>query len=70
MDVVPKVIRILLYSQKKLELKNYTKKIAFDETAVWFDAVGSTTVDKGRVEDVPLTYTGHDKQNVTVGLAY
>ena len=52
MDVVTKVIRILPYSQKKLEEKNYTKIIAFDETAVWFDAVGSTTVEKAGVEDV------------------
>ena len=54
LDVVPKVIRFLLYTQKKLEDKNYTKIIAFDETAVWFDAVGSTTVDRVGVEDVPI----------------
>ena len=29
----------LLSQLKKLEDKNYTKIIAFDETAVWFDAV-------------------------------
>jgi len=66
LDVVPKVIRFLLYTQKKLEDKNYTKIIVFDETAVWFDAVGSTTVDRVGVEDVPIASTGH----VTVGLAY
>ena len=64
LDVVPKVIRFLLYTQKKLEDKNYTKIIVFDETAVWFDAVGSTTVDRVGVEDVPIASTGH----VTVGL--
>ena len=44
---------------KKLEEKNYTKIIAFDETAVWFDAVGSTTVDRVGVENVPIASTGH-----------
>ena len=53
-DVIPKVVRFLLYTKKKFAEKRYTKIIAFDETAVWFDAVGATTVDSVGVQDVTL----------------
>ena len=53
-----------------LEEIKYQKVIAYDETACWFDAVGDTTVDKVGAKDVTMASTGHEKVNVTVGLAY
>ena len=41
---------------------------AFDETAVWFDSVGNTTIEKVGSKEVEMFTTGHDKQNITVGL--
>ncbi|XP_059360635.1 uncharacterized protein LOC132098591 [Carassius carassius] len=40
-----------------------------DETAVWFDMVGSTTVDARGARSVPLKTTGHEKSRLTVVLA-
>ena len=69
-DLVPKVVRFLLYIRKVLEETKYQKVIAYDETACWFDAVGDTTVEKVGAQDVTMASTGHEKVNVTVGLAY
>ena len=54
---------------KELE-SNYQKENiwAFDETAVWFDSVGATTVESKGKKEVELFTTGHDKQNITAGL--
>ena len=40
-----------------------------DETAVWFDMVGSTTVDARGARSVPLKTIGHEKSHLTVVLA-
>ena len=69
-DYIPKVQRFLLYAKDKLENNQYSQIIAYDETAVWYDSVGNTTIEKIGKEDVALASTGHDKQNITVGLAY
>ena len=39
----------------------------FDETAVWFDRFGNTTIEKVGSNEVEMFATGHDKQNITVG---
>ena len=69
-DVIPKVVRFLLYMRKIFEQNSYQKIIAYDETACWFDAVGDTTVEKVGAVDVTMASTGHEKVNVTVGLAF
>ena len=69
-DIIPKDVRFLLYVRKCFENNNYQKVIAYDETACWFDAVGDTTVEKVGAADVTMASTGHEKVNVTVGLAY
>ena len=43
--------------------------IAMDETAVWFDMLSSTTVDKRGAKSVALKTTGHEKSHLTVILA-
>ena len=69
-DYIPKIQRFLLYCKDKLETTSYSSIIAYDETAVWYDSVGNTTIEKVGKEDIALASTGHDKQNITVGLAY
>ena len=36
--------------------------------AVWFDSVGNTNIEKVGSKEVEMFATGHDKQNITVGL--
>ena len=40
-----------------------------DETAIWSDMPGNTSVDKRGVKMVPLLTTGHEKSRVTVFLS-
>ena len=47
---------------------NLDSNYAMDETAVWFVACGSRTVDTVGEKFVSLATTGHNKQNVTVAL--
>ena len=42
--------------------------IAMDETAVWSDMVGNTTVNATGSKDIPLKSTGNEKVRVTVCL--
>ena len=69
-DLVLKIHRFILYFRKLMTEKSYhEEKIwAFDETAVWFDSVGNTTIEKVGSKEVEMFTTGHDKQNITVGL--
>ena len=41
---------------------------AFEETVVWFDSVGNSTVEKIGTKIFEMFTAGHDKQNITVGL--
>ena len=42
-DLIPKLIRFILYVRKCLSEKNYTNVWAGDETPVFFDNIGNTT---------------------------
>ena len=37
-----------------------------DENPVWIEPVGSTSIDKKGVRDVPIKSTGHEKVRITV----
>ena len=39
-----------------------------EETAVWFDMPGLTTIESVGTNDVPLDTTGHEKNCITVAL--
>ena len=69
-DLVPKIHRFILYFRKLITEKSYLEENiwAFDETAVWFDSVGNTTIEKTGSKEVEMFTTGHDKQNITVRL--
>ena len=56
---------------RRLQQKfNYSTRsiIAMDETAVWYDMVSETTVDKTGREDISLKSSGHEKLEVSVYL--
>ena len=46
-DITDKVTRFILYFKRKLTLKKYKLEHIYgmDETAIWYDSVGNTTVE-------------------------
>ena len=54
--------------KKKFAIKKYEPEhvFAMDETAVWHDSVGTTTVEPTGSKTVQLQSTGHEKANITV----
>ena len=68
---VEKIVNFLVFSTKQIEAKKIQPKniIAMDETAVWFDMVGSSTVSERGARSICLKTTGHEKARVTVALA-
>ena len=70
--LVPKLLGFLSYMRSyfhdhpERELRSI---FSMDETAVWYDAVSTRTVDFVGAKSVSLMSTGHDKQNVTVALS-
>ena len=69
-DLVPKIHRFILYFRKLMTEKSCNEENiwAFEETGVWFDSVGNTTIEKVVPKEVEMFTTGHDKQNITVEL--
>ena len=71
-NLIPKVIQFMRYTRTYFEDHpdmNLDSIYAMDETAVWFDAGGSRTVETVGAKSVSLTTTGHDKQNVALTAA-
>ncbi|GAA6087522.1 zinc finger protein 540-like [Tachysurus ichikawai] len=66
-----KLVNFVAYTTRIIKAKKIQPKyiISMDETAVWFDMVGSTTVDARGACSVPLKTTGHEKSHLTVVLA-
>ena len=65
------MISFLCYTIQTLKNNEYPGGIyAMYETAVFFDAVRSTTLEINGKEDITLASTGHDKQNINVALTY
>ena len=69
-DHIPKIHRFILYFRKLMSGKEYSEENiwAFDETVVWFDSVGNSIIEKIGAKEVEMFTTGHDQQNITVGL--
>ena len=65
-----KLVNFVTFVAQMIEKKQMEEKniIAMDETAVWFDMVGSTTLDTRNAHSVPLKTKGHEKNNLTVVL--
>lgn len=70
-DVIEKLVNFVVYTRQIRKKHNYAlpEIIAADETAVWPDAVGNTTVEYRGEKTVGIRSTGHDKLRITVLLS-
>ncbi|KAG7269084.1 hypothetical protein CRUP_002942 [Coryphaenoides rupestris] len=66
-----KLVSFVDFFGKAVSSKGILEKdiIAMDETAVWFDMVSPSTVDKRGAKSVALKTTGREKSHLTVVLA-
>lgn len=69
--LAPKLLSYFLYVRSLRLKKQYSldQIIAMDETPVWLDMPGETTVDFVGNKSIPLKSTGHEKMRVTVVLS-
>lgn len=68
--MIEKMVSFVLFMERNRKRIKATPSdiLAMDETAVWFDMVGETTVaDKG-AKSIPVKSTGHEKARFTVTL--
>ena len=65
-----KLVGYVMHVRRLTMKENYPPScvIAMDETAVWSDMVGNTTVNATGSKDIPLKPTGNEKVRVTVCL--
>ncbi|CAJ1059666.1 Pogo transposable element with KRAB domain [Xyrichtys novacula] len=70
-EFTEKLVKFVNFSSRMIERMKILERdiIAMDETAVWFDMVGSTTVETRGTRSVPVKTTGHEKSHLTVVLA-
>lgn len=66
-----KLVNFVTYATRQTIAKKIKNRdvIAMDETAVWFDMVGSTTAEERGARSVQLQTTGHEKNHLTVVLS-
>ena len=70
-DLVDKVVQFIM-STRKLRMHNNYSLTAIgnmDETPLWMDMPGDTTIARTGVKSVPLLTSGHEKNRFTVCLA-
>ena len=69
-EFVEKLVTFVTFLSRMSETKKIPDRdiIAMDETAVWFNMVGSTTVETRGVLSVTLKTTAHEKSHLTVVL--
>ena len=60
-------IRSMVNTRREQELEN-NQIIGCDETSIWLDAVGNSTLAEKGSKDVPLKSTGHEKARLTIML--
>lgn len=70
-NLIDRVISFILGLRRQFHAKNYAAAnvIAMDETPIWLDMPGSTTVNEAGATSVTIRSTGHEKDRVTVCLA-
>lgn len=70
-QVTEKLVNFVTYVTRQTVEKKIQDRdvIAMDETAVFFDMVGSSTVEQRGTRSVQLLSTGHEKSHLTVVLA-
>lgn len=69
--VTEKQVNFVTFSTRMIEKKKIQENnnIAIDETVVWFDMLGTTTVEARGARSVPLKTMGHEKSHLTVVLS-
>lgn len=70
-DVLEKIANFVAYVRQIRRKHGYqlSSIIACDETAVWLDSLGNTTIDKRGAKEIGLRSTGHEKERITVMLS-
>ena len=70
-DLTEKVISFISQCKTCMKLNNIAPCFIgnMDETAIWYDMPGATTIAVKGTNSVPLLTTGHEKQRITVCLA-
>ena len=70
-DLTEKAISFISQCKTCMKLNNIAPCFIgnMDETAIWYDMPGATTVAVKGTNSVPLLTTGHEKQHITVCLA-
>lgn len=70
-DLIPKITNFILTTRKLHLTKKYPLSHIgnMDETPLWFDMPGETTITHTGERSVPVRTTGHDKGRYTVVLA-
>ena len=71
MELTQKVVSFISPCKKVTTLNNIAPSCIgnIDETAIWYDMPGATTITVKRTNFVPLLTTGHEKQHITVCLS-
>jgi len=70
-DIIDKVVRFIIGTRKRRIKHKYSLSGIgnMDETPVWMDMPGDTTITRTGVKSVPILTTGHEKARFTVCLA-
>ena len=70
-ELIPKVTGFIMHTRHLRYIKQYPLGAIgnMDETPLWFDMPGETTVTHTGERSVPVRTTGHDKARYTVVLA-
>jgi hypothetical protein len=68
--LIEKMVSFILFMERHRKKINASPAdiFAMDETAVWFDMVGESTVNTKGAKSIPLKGTGHEKLRFTVVL--
>ena len=62
-DLIPKCQRFVLHMKKVFEENNFSKVVAMDETPLFADNMGKTTLANKGAKEVRMTTTGNAKNS-------
>ena len=60
-DIIPKCQRFVLYMKKLFKTNNFHQVVAMDDTSLFADNMGTTTLARKGSKEVNLKITGHEK---------
>ncbi|KAI2795511.1 hypothetical protein BLOT_016477, partial [Blomia tropicalis] len=65
-----KIVNFILYVRNKRIKENYNLQEIYncDETPIWFEAIGNTTIDKVNSPEIGILTTGHEKMKCSLML--